>query len=257
VIGVTTRVLCTGVCLLGLSALAAAQGGSQDAQSFDYSNTDLKPALAEIGKLYGVKVLGEEGLKGSVTAKATNAPIETALTMIAVPNGLAWRKFVLAAKPTDNVTAETLGDLMAALETIRFSGLLMQGPEPGGAVIVERAAPTEDLIGTTAPDGAEYTAYYYVYDPTPKPVEAKSATEKRPGRVFGMPDNPQQQMTVYRDWFAGLDVETKRQLMKDFMREMIESEGAIMLDVEGVGPGGPGDVHRRAVIRVRTGPEDE
>jgi hypothetical protein len=246
---VGTKTMCACACLLALASLAAAQESPGSTQSFHYDGSDLATALAGIGKLYGVRVLAEEGLRGSVTAKAANATIETALTMIAAPNRLAWRRFILAVNPTDEVTAKTLGDLMEALDTIRFSGLLMEGPQPENSVTVERAAPPEWPIGAPAPDGSRYTAYYYVYDPTPKPLEPKPAQEKRPGRVFGMPENPQQQMQQYRAWFGGLDPEMKRELIKQFMSEMLNAEGAIMLEVQG---DDANDVRRRIAIRVRT-----
>jgi hypothetical protein len=115
------------------------------AQNIELKDTEIPTAVGTISRMYGAKVLAEDGLKGKVTANVRNATLETALTMVSAPNGLAWRKFVLAVKPTDSVTAKTLGDLMRALDTIKYAGLVMQGPQAANPIVFERGTLSGDL----------------------------------------------------------------------------------------------------------------
>ena len=251
----TGRLVMVLVMVIILATSAAAQQQSPPAapagagQTFDLKDEDIASAVGTVSRLYGVRVLAQEGLKGKVTANLHDASLETALTVLVATNGLTWRKFTLAVKPTDEISAKTFDDLIKALDTIRYAGMVMTGPKGAKATTIDHTAPAADLAGTTAPDGSKYTIFYYVYDPRPKPSEADgTAKEKQPGRITGVPLNTAAVLSQYKQWFAGLDPDTRQQVLGEFMNTMLGGAGALMIQMDTISIDGSTPVEGRIQI---------
>jgi hypothetical protein len=247
-----TRLLGLGILLAALCPQVAAQDTTGATQSIDFKNTDLQTALSTVTQRYTAKVICQEGAKGSVTAKAANATIETALTMITAPNNLAWREFILAVKPADQVNAKTLEELVGALKAIKFAGLVAYEPDQTEGVHFERAIPPGGLVGTPGPDGSKYTAFYYVYDPRARAQETKPAGETREirdTRSTHPPTAPEQQANMstaqVMQWFATLAPEMKARMIDELIRATEQETGGPGGRRGGPGrrrgPGGPDD----------------
>ena len=233
--------------LLSICALAVAQqppapvaapAAAGPVQTFVLDKTDISSAVNTIGRLYGVKVLAQEDLRGSVTANVRNATVETALTIVSAPNGLLWRQFTLTVKPTDSVTPKTLAGLMDALDAIQYAGIVMKGPQGVSTVMVERdPSKVMPSAGIASTDGSKATTYYYLYSPKTKP-DAKLADAKTPVSPTGTPATPaapatatpalatlstdnQAAVTQISQWLTGLDQDTRQQVMRSLMRQMM------------------------------------
>jgi hypothetical protein len=208
----------TAAVLAPLAAQETTAAMPATTQSFDFKAVEVQTALATIARDYGVRVIGQDGLKGSVTAKATSATLESALTMITAPNKLNWRTFVLAVKPSDQVTAKTLGDLMSALDAITFAGLLSYDPGQTDAVRVERGVPTAGVIGSAGPGGSVYTPFYYVYSAKPKTQPPKQVAERPAERGPARGSRVDLSVGEVMVWFSGLSPQVRNQILRDLAR---------------------------------------
>ena len=212
-------------------AIGLAAGCAAAQITIEADETPLDTVLSQIAEQSGERIVAGPSAFGSVTCKLACPTPEEALAAVCATMNLEYRKVHLPLAEDETISGSDLEDIVAALEAVQRTGVIIEGSKDDATLIFSQKTPPPGDAASLAPkDSKAYVLIYLVRSPksgkpetkrTPKVSELVEMEKDRILAHSSLSDEEQDELAKRNiDLFFSLDPQLRSQAMMGQMRMM-------------------------------------